>query len=53
MAVRLGYTGLSQQTTGGVGVRAGNFQFDYAAGWHNALGLSQYFSASWQWERKL
>lgn len=49
VAVRLGYTSLSQQTTGGVGVRAGDFQFDYAAGWHSALGLSQYFSTSWQW----
>ncbi|MVN78443.1 hypothetical protein GO988_19095 [Hymenobacter sp. HMF4947] len=52
VAVRLGYTSLSQQTTGGVGVRAGDFQFDYAVGWHSALGLSQYFSTSWQWERK-
>lgn len=51
VAVRLGYTSLSQQTTGGVGVRAGNFQFDYAAGWHSALGLSQYISVNWQWER--
>lgn len=51
VSLRLGYTGLSQQTTGGVGVRAGNFQFDYAAGWHSALGLSQYFSVSWQWAR--
>ena len=52
VAVRLGYSSLSQQTTGGVGVWAGTFRFDYAAGWHSALGLSQYFSASWQWERK-
>ncbi|MGI4822725.1 MAG: hypothetical protein ACRYFV_16060 [Janthinobacterium lividum] len=51
VAVRLGYTSLSQQTTGGVGVRAGDFQFDYAAGWHSALGLSQYISVNWQWER--
>jgi hypothetical protein len=51
VAVRLGYTSLSQQTTGGVGVRAGDFQFDYAAGWHSALGLSQYISINWQWER--
>ena len=52
VALRLGYTSLSQQTTGGVGVRTGDFQFDYAVGWHNALGLSQYFSVGWQWERK-
>ncbi|MEJ7658594.1 MAG: hypothetical protein WKG07_02650 [Hymenobacter sp.] len=49
VALRLGYAGLSQQSTAGVGLRAGNWQLDYAAGWHNALGLSQYFSVSWQW----
>lgn len=49
VAVRLGYASLSQQTTGGVGVRAGDFQLDYAAGWHSVLGLSQYFSLGWQW----
>jgi len=49
VAVRLGYASLSQQATGGVGLRAGDFQFDYAAGWHSALGLSQYFSLAWQW----
>jgi hypothetical protein len=49
VAVRLGYASLSQQATGGVGLRVGDFQFDYAAGWHSALGLSQYFSAGWQW----
>ncbi|MDJ0365738.1 hypothetical protein QMK33_11295 [Hymenobacter sp. H14-R3] len=52
VAVRLGYASLSQQTTGGVGLRAGDFQLDYAAGWHNALGLSQYFSVGWQWEKR-
>lgn len=52
VAVRAGYASLSQQTTAGVGVKAGNFQFDYAAGWHSALGLSQFLSAGWQWERK-
>lgn len=51
VAVRLGYASLSQQTSAGVGVRAGSLQFDYAAGWHSALGLSQYLSASWQWAR--
>ena len=49
VAVRLGYASLSQQASGGVGVRAGDFQLDYAAGWHSALGLSQYFSLGWQW----
>lgn len=52
VAIRAGYTSLSRQTTGGVGVRAGDFQFDYAAGWHTELGLSQYLSVNWQWERK-
>ncbi len=53
VAVRLGYASLSQQTTGGVGLRAGDFQLDYAAGWHSALGLSQYFSLGWQWEKRI
>ena len=52
VAIRTGYTSLSQQTTGGVGVNAGSFQVDYAAGWHSALGLSQFLSVNWQWERK-
>ncbi|GAA4507892.1 hypothetical protein GCM10023172_39210 [Hymenobacter ginsengisoli] len=51
VAVRLGYASLSQQATGGVGLRAGDFQLDYAAGWHSALGLSQYFSLGWQWRK--
>lgn len=53
VALRLGYASLSQQSTAGVGLRASDWQLDYAAGWHNALGLSQYFSVSWQWERKI
>lgn len=52
VAVRLGYASLSQQTTGGVGLHAGDFQLDYAAGWHSVLGLSQYFSLGWQWAKK-
>jgi hypothetical protein len=52
VAIRAGYTSLSRQSTGGVGVRAGDFQFDYAAGWHSELGLSQYLSVNWQWDRK-
>lgn len=49
VAVRLGYASLSQQATAGVGVHLGNFRFDYAAGWHPVLALSQYMSVSWQW----
>ncbi|AMR27226.1 hypothetical protein A0257_09025 [Hymenobacter psoromatis] len=52
VAVRLGYASLSQQSTAGVGLRAGDWQLDYAAGWHNELGLSQYFSVSWQWGKE-
>jgi hypothetical protein len=52
VAVRAGYASLSQQTTAGVGVKASNFQLDYAAGWHSVLGLSQFLSVNWQWERK-
>lgn len=52
VALRAGYASLSQQTTGGVGVKTSNFQFDYAAGWHSVLGLSQFLSVSWQWERR-
>ena len=52
VALRLGYASLSQQSTAGVGLRAGDWQLDYAAGWHNVLGLSQYFSVSWQWGRE-
>ncbi len=52
VALRAGYASLSQQTTAGVGVKASNFQFDYAAGWHSVLGMSQFLSVNWQWERK-
>lgn len=51
VAVRLGYASLSQQSTAGVGVHAGTFQFDYTAGWHSVLGLSQYVSVQWQWAK--
>jgi hypothetical protein len=52
VALRAGYASLSQQTTAGVGVKASSFQLDYAAGWHSILGLSQFLSLNWQWERK-
>jgi hypothetical protein len=52
VALRAGYASLNQQTTAGVGVKASNFQFDYAAGWQSALGLSQFISVNWQWDRK-
>ncbi|RZK44584.1 MAG: hypothetical protein EOO59_21750, partial [Hymenobacter sp.] len=37
VALRLGYASLSQQASLGVGVRAGGFHFDYAAGYHTVL----------------
>ena len=51
VAVRLGYASLTEQTSAGVGVRAGSFQFDYAAGYQTVLGVSQYLSINWQWAR--
>jgi len=51
VALRLGYASLSEQATAGVGVQAGHFHFDYAAGWHTVLGLSQFLSTSWQWQQ--
>ncbi|RYU76755.1 PorV/PorQ family protein [Hymenobacter persicinus] len=51
LAVRAGFSSLSQQTTGGVGLRAGNYRLDYAAAWQARLGLSQHLSLSLQWPR--
>ncbi|SHJ10429.1 hypothetical protein SAMN02745146_2295 [Hymenobacter daecheongensis DSM 21074] len=48
LAVRAGFTSLSQQTSGGVGLRAGVFRLDYAAVWQSRLGLSQHLSVSLQ-----
>ncbi|UOR03994.1 hypothetical protein MUN82_13675 [Hymenobacter aerilatus] len=44
LQVRAGFAALSEQTTGGVGFRAGQLRIDYAAAWQTALGLSQYLS---------
>ena len=51
VAVRLGYASGSGQATVGAGIHLGTFHFDYAAGWHAALGLSQCMSVHWQWAR--
>ncbi|UOQ55118.1 hypothetical protein [Hymenobacter cellulosivorans] len=51
LAVRGGFSTLSRQTTGGVGLRAGQFRFDYAAAWHTALGLSQHLAIGVQLNR--
>ncbi|GAB2958023.1 hypothetical protein GCM10027048_26060 [Hymenobacter coalescens] len=44
VAVRAGVATLTQQATGGVGLRFGRLRLDYAAGYHNVLGLSQHLS---------
>ncbi|MCB2379683.1 hypothetical protein LGH70_18955 [Hymenobacter sp. BT635] len=51
LAVRAGFSTLSRQTTGGVGLRAGQFRIDYAAAWHMALGLSQHLAIGLQLNR--
>ncbi|GGG53145.1 hypothetical protein [Hymenobacter glacieicola] len=52
LALRAGLSSLTSQLTGGVGFRAGQFQLDYAAAWHEALGLSQQLSVAWRREAK-
>ncbi|RPD46947.1 hypothetical protein DNI29_12360 [Hymenobacter sediminis] len=47
LALRAGLSSLTSQLTGGAGFRAGQFTIDYAAGWHEALGLSQQVSVAW------
>ncbi|AII51186.1 hypothetical protein N008_04220 [Hymenobacter sp. APR13] len=44
LALRAGLRTLTEETTGGLGFRAGALQIDYAAAWHAALGLSQHLS---------
>ncbi|MCA8832564.1 hypothetical protein [Hymenobacter pini] len=51
LAVRAGLSSLMQQLTGGVGLKAGPFQVDYAAAWHEALGLSQQLSVAYVWAK--
>ncbi|SES92876.1 hypothetical protein [Hymenobacter actinosclerus] len=51
LALRAGLSTLSSQLTGGLGLRTGAFRIDYAAGWHEALGLSQQLSAAYVWEK--
>ncbi|GAA3943304.1 hypothetical protein [Hymenobacter algoricola] len=48
LAVRAGFSSLTQQTTGGIGLRAGQLRVDYAAAWQSRLGLSQHLSVSLQ-----
>ncbi|TGE23272.1 hypothetical protein [Hymenobacter metallicola] len=51
LVVRGGLSTLSRQTTGGVGLKAGQFRIDYAAAWHTALGLSQHLAIGLQLNR--
>lgn len=51
LAVRAGLSTLMQQVTSGVGLKAGQFQVDYAAAWHDALGLSQQLSVAYVWAK--
>ena len=52
LALRAGFAALTEQTTAGVGFKAGRFQIDYAAAWQAALGLSQHVGVSLQWAKK-
>ncbi|RSK35993.1 hypothetical protein [Hymenobacter metallilatus] len=52
LALRAGLTTLTQQLTAGVGLKAGQFQVDYAAAWHDALGLSQQLSVAYVWAKR-
>ncbi|WP_157541529.1 hypothetical protein [Hymenobacter aerophilus] len=51
LALRAGLSTLTSQLTGGLGLRTGAFRIDYAAGWHETLGLSQQLSAAYVWEK--
>ena len=51
VALRAGLSTLTSQLTGGVGLRTGPFRLDYAAGWHETLGLSQQLSAAYVWAK--
>lgn len=46
LALRAGFRTLTEETTAGVGVKAGALAIDYAAAWQGALGLSQHVGIS-------
>jgi hypothetical protein len=52
LALRAGFASLVEQTTAGVGFKAGRFQIDYAAAWQSTLGLSQHVGVSLEWVKK-
>lgn len=51
LALRGGLASLTHQTTGGVGFHSGALQLDYAAAWHQVLGLSQQVSVAYVWAK--
>ncbi|OON67364.1 hypothetical protein [Hymenobacter sp. CRA2] len=52
LTLRAGVATLSEQVTGGAGLHFGRLHLNYAAGWHNALGLSQHLSVNLRLEAK-
>jgi len=48
LALRIGLSSLTEQTTAGFGFVTGRFHIDYAATWQTALGLSQHLGVSFQ-----
>lgn len=52
LMVRAGFATLSEQATGGLGLRLGRLRLDYAAGYHNVLGLSQHLSVNLRFDAK-
>lgn len=51
LAMRVGLASLTSQLTGGVGLKTGALQVDYAAAWHETLGLSQQLSVAYVWAK--
>lgn len=52
LALRAGFASLTEQTTAGIGFKAGQVQIDYAAAWQATLGLSQHVGVSLHWAKK-
>ncbi|WP_045688378.1 hypothetical protein [Hymenobacter sp. AT01-02] len=51
LALRGGIASLTHQTTGGAGFHTKTLQIDYAAAWHEKLGLSQQVSVALTWNK--
>jgi hypothetical protein len=50
LAIRTGFSSVTQSATGGVGFKARAFQIDYALGGHAVLGISNHLSIAYQFE---